>query len=117
MVAAPAEIKEGFWVIKKGASWSTVLTYYNSDDTLVNLAGKTARMVFKPSFGSDTEILELTSSSGITLGGAAGTITLALTTTQTALFKCKTAVFDLQLITGSVVDTIATGEVTISEGV
>ena len=48
-----------------------------------------------------TALADLTSSSGITLGGSAGTIVIKLTDTQTTAITPGPGVWDLELIDGS----------------
>lgn len=102
-----------------------------------NLTGYTARMQVRAKPETTPAILSLTSSAGITLGGAAGTIALALTATQldTATLDLSTitapeawvseelpdggvlrgfgkvGVFDLEIVSGSTVTRILQGQV------
>jgi hypothetical protein len=57
-------------------------------------------MQVRSSFASDTAILNLTSGSGITLGGTAGTILINATATTTAGVATGQYVYDLELVSG-----------------
>lgn len=64
----------------------------------VNLTGWQARMQVRTSVTASSTILNLTNGSGITLGGAAGSIEIHLTATQTAALVAGTFVYDLELV-------------------
>jgi len=57
-------------------------------------------MQVRSSFASDTTILNLTSGSGITLGGTAGTILINATAATTAGVATGQYVYDLELVSG-----------------
>ncbi len=69
----------------RGVSWSLPVTWQNPDLSPVNLTGYTARLEVRrgPLDAPGEVLLALTDASGITLGGAAGTISLALDPTGT----------------------------------
>jgi hypothetical protein len=85
--------------VEQGATWETILTW-KIDAVAVNLTGYTARLQVRTHVGAATTVLSLTSSpaAGITLGGAAGTITLSLTAVQTAALAAGDCVYDLELV-------------------
>jgi len=98
--------------IDQGATYRLRLTYNDPNGSPINLTGMSARMDIRTNIGG-TLILALRSpSSGITLGGAAGTIDIELTADQTALLT-KNAVYDLELVNGSEVTRIVQGSVTL----
>lgn len=106
--------------INQWASFSKVFSWQDSDSNPIDLTGYSARMHVRETKDAVSTIVELTSAdSKITLGGALGTITLALTPAQTqALTPVKGAYYDLLLEDGSgVVTRFAEGRVEISEGV
>jgi hypothetical protein len=70
--------------IDQGANWSLSLTWKDDTGTPVNLTGYTARMQIRKAYNDSTVKLSLTSSSGIVLGGVAGTVAISATKTQTA---------------------------------
>jgi hypothetical protein len=57
-------------------------------------------MQVRDSYDSHTAVLSLTSGSGITLGGTAGSIILEATATTTAGVPSGQYVYDLELVTG-----------------
>lgn len=93
----------------QGASWDYQLTWTTTSGTVttpVDLTGYTARMQVREAHNSTTPILSLTSGSGITLGGTAGTIYLEASATTTAGVAVAGTprdqyVYDLELISGA----------------
>ena len=87
--------------IKQGATLSLTATWKDSAGTAVNLTGYTARMQVRSTYDSSTTILSLTNGSGITLGGAAGTIAITASATVTAALTAPwSGVWDLELVSG-----------------
>jgi Ethanolamine utilization protein EutJ (predicted chaperonin) len=93
---APANLDLFCW---QGANFDYDLTW-RTNGTAVNLTGYSARMQVRTSYDSPTVILGLTSGSGITLGGTAGSIILEASATTTAGVPSGQYVYDLELITG-----------------
>ena len=89
-------------VIEQGSKFNPVLTLTDSTSTLINLTGYTARMQIRETVDAATTIASLTTENGgITLGGAAGTVTLYISGSDTAAFDFEVAVYDLELVDGS----------------
>lgn len=87
--------------IKQGATLSLTATWKDSTGTAVNLTGYTARMQVRATYDSSSTILSLTSGSGITLGGSAGTIAITASATTTAALSAPwSGVWDLELVSG-----------------
>ena len=65
-----------------------MLTLHQGDATspVTNLTNYTATLVVKDKPGDTTPVLTLTTGSGITLGGTAGTITILQSATQTQAY-------------------------------
>ena len=105
-------------LIEQGATFSQVVTYKESG-VAVNLTGYTARMQVRSTLESATSVVELTTAnSRITLGGAAGTITLTISATDTAALTAGRGVYDLELVSGSgIVTRLLQGVCTISRNV
>jgi hypothetical protein len=84
-----------------------------------DISGYTARMQLRRSLADSTILLDLTSGAGqLLVGTANGLVTLTLTATATAALSFATAVYDLELVSGSgVVDRIAQGKITLSKEV
>lgn len=93
---APGILNLEMW---QGASWDYNLTW-TTNGTAVNLTGYSARMQVRDAADSDNVRLSLTSGSGITLGGTAGTILLDASPTVTADIPAGQYVYDLELVTG-----------------
>lgn len=104
--------------IEKGATYNRVITWYAdlAKTELVDLTGFTALLQVRKEEDSPV-ILSLTSSSGITLGGAAGTIEIEITKTQTqALQKFLNAKYQLKLTdSGGSVSRLLEGTFTVDE--
>jgi hypothetical protein len=87
--------------IPQGASFSQQFTWRDENNNPVNLTGYTARLMARESYDSPSAFISLTTSSGITLGGALGTITLSMSATQTAGLPATRGVYDLELVSSS----------------
>jgi hypothetical protein len=105
-------------LIEQGATFSQVITY-KDNGVAVNLQGYTARMQVRSTLESATALIELTTANGrIALGGAAGTITLSISATDTAALTAGRGVYDLELVSGSgIVTRLLQGVATISRNV
>jgi hypothetical protein len=83
-------------------------------NTPVPLAGYTARMQLRSSLASATVIQELTTSNGgITIDTTYNTITILLTAAQTTALSFTTAVYALELVSGTEVVPFCTGSLTL----
>ena len=102
--------------IKQGATLSLTATWRDSAGTAVNLGGYTARAQVRETYASSSAIISLTDTAGITLGGAAGTITLTVSATTTAALTAPWAgVWDLELVSGGgVVTRLLEGAATVT---
>jgi hypothetical protein len=84
--------------IEQGATFSTTITWQAGETPApVNLTGYTARAKLRKDDEGGEVIVSLTTASGITLGGTAGTITLRITDEQTALITAEGGKWDLEL--------------------
>lgn len=103
------------FTIEQGATFNLLLTW-KIDDVPVNITNWTARLQARVDVEDSEVILSLTTANGgITLGGAAGTISLDQTATQTALLPAGDYVYDLELISGvGAVTRLVQGELNIS---
>jgi len=84
--------------LEEGADFSITLTITDSAGTAVDLTGHTAEM----NFSSDRDTaytLQLTHSAGLTMGGTAGTIVVALTDTQVGTLSAAWTKGQYDLIT------------------
>jgi hypothetical protein len=115
------------WV--QGSTFADTFTYKAYDDGTetyvpVDLSGYTARMQVRQEVGESTVLLELTTENGgITLGDAAGTIDLLInaadwdTMTEWEALDWCNAVYDLELVQGTVVTQLMYGSVTVRQEV
>ena len=105
-------------LIEQGATYSQVITYKEAG-VAINLTGYTARLQVRSTLESASTVVELTTANGrIALGGAAGTITLTISATDTAALTAGRGVYDLELVSGSgIVTRLLQGVATISRNV
>jgi hypothetical protein len=96
----------------QGSTFQRIITVTQavSGDTYepVDLTGYSARMQIRKKFGG-TLLIELTDGDGLTLGGAAGTVTIDMTAAQTAEIT-RSGVYDLELVIGSTVTKVLRGQ-------
>lgn len=75
---------------EQGSTFSQTLTWKDATATPINISGYTARMHIKEKYSDATPIATLnTENGGLTLGGAAGTIAIFLSDTDTAAIPSK----------------------------
>ena len=103
--------------IEQGATFALTLTYKDANDSAINLTGYAARMQLRKNINDDTAIVSLTDGSGITLGGAAGTIEITISATTTAGLTATEGVYDIELESGGVVTRLLSGTYTVSREV
>lgn len=88
----------------QGANFDYSLTWTTTSGTVtspVDLTNYTARMQVRDEYTASTAVLSLTSGSGITLGGTAGTILLEASATATAALVSGQYVYDLELVSAA----------------
>ena len=107
-----------YFICDQGATFRKTLTLKESDGSLVNLNGYTARMKIKDEVGG-TLIKSLTSASGggLSIGGSTGNnangeIDILISASDTTSFSAPTtAVYDIETVTsGGIVDRILQGK-------
>lgn len=85
----------------QGATWTLSLAWNDDDGDPINLTGFSAAMQIRQSYAqSATPIVSVSSGSGITLGGAAGTIEVRVPATSTDDIRAGRYVYDLELTSG-----------------
>lgn len=91
------------FVIEQGATFNQTLTLKDSSGTVINLTGYTSgEMDLRENPEATSAIVTLTTAnSGITLGGAAGTVTLLISSTNTANLTAGDGVYDLEITSGN----------------
>lgn len=103
-------------VAYQGASWDYTLTWL-SGGTPIDLTSYTARMQVRETFDSTGSIFSITSGTGITLGGTAGTIYLEASASTTAGWDGtpnKQYIYDLELENAGVVTRLVEGTFTVN---
>lgn len=97
----------------QGATFRYVLTWLE-DDVPKNLTSYTARMQVREHINAATTILSISTDDDITLGGAAGTITIEVAASDTDDINPGLYVYDLELVTGSTVTRLVEGTFMVS---
>lgn len=85
------------FTIEQGAYFERVITYKNEAGTPINLTGYTARLIARKRVGDAAAVINLTSGSGLALGGAAGTITISIADNVTAAYNFNQLIYNLEL--------------------
>lgn len=83
--------------IEVGADFRKSILLEQPAGTPVNLTGYTARMMIRSNYADANPLISLTSSSGITLGGTAGTMEISIPAATTAALSAGLAAYDLEL--------------------
>lgn len=103
---------------EQGSNYGSVVTYEDDSGALVNLTGFTARMQVRTYAGSPIPSLSLANSNGLTLGGAAGTVTIAIPAESLSAVRAGGYVYDLEIQSpGGVVTKLLSGKFTIEQEV
>lgn len=106
--------------IEQGTSISRTFTVTTDGSTPVDLTGYSCRMQIREDTDSKAVIASYNNSNGkLTVSSpASGVLTWTVTNTETAAYKFNTAVYDLEIISGSgIVTRLLQGEVTLSKEV
>jgi hypothetical protein len=85
----------------QGASFDYNLVWNTTQGTAttpVDLTSWSARMQVRTSYDANETVLSLTSGTGITLGGTAGSILIEATPVQTAAISSGQYVYDLEMV-------------------
>lgn len=93
----------------QGATLALQCIYKDAEGDLVDLTGYTARLQVRATHQSTTALLALTDGSGLTLGGAAGTIDVLVNATTTAALKPGDYVYDMEIVSGGTVTRLVEG--------
>lgn len=97
-------------VAEQGATFTRTLTWTDNAGAAIDLTTYTARMHVRVETHSASTVLTLTTENGgISLGGASGTITLQASATTTAALDAGSYVYDLEMVSGSVVTRLVQG--------
>lgn len=99
------------------ATFDQTLTLRNENGNLLDLSGYTAAFQVRQTYSSSTAVISLTQASGITLGGALGTVRIVVTDEATSAIEEGNYVYDLVLTTGGVAKRWLQGKFTLTAGV
>lgn len=83
--------------VDQGSDFSTTITYADDAGDPTDLTGCTAKMQVRRFAGSPAAFLTLSNGNGITLGGALGTIGLAVSGTALSQVPAGLYAYDLEL--------------------
>jgi hypothetical protein len=97
------------FICKQGSTFVRTVTW-SKDGLPVSLTNYTAAMQVRSSYASSTPVVSLTSSSGIALGGNAGTIQITISASATAAIPAGNYVYDLELTSGGTVTRLLEGQ-------
>jgi hypothetical protein len=106
--------------IEQGATFSETLTLRDSNKDLVDLTDYTAKMHVRENIDDTTTLLTsegVSPTITLTLGGVAGTVTIAISDDTTAALSFASAVYDLILISTTETIRLLAGTVTLSQAV
>lgn len=116
-------------VIEQGATYQIELQYKDSNNIPIDLSEYSGRMQIRPSIGSPTSYLYLSSSlqpdgTGLNFSGsngttppASGSIGIFISAISSSLFTFTTGVYDLEIQSGSIVTRLLQGNVQVSKEV
>jgi len=97
-------------ICPQGATFSKRLTW-SIDSVPVNLTGYTAKMQAKDKHGVGCEaVIDITTENGGITLDSLGHINLLVSATETAILHAKDYVYDLELITGTIVYRVIEGK-------
>ena len=120
------------FIIEQGATLDFELAYKDSGSNPIDLTNYQARMQIRPSIGSDTVFLTLSSSlasdgTGLNMAGSdglnpptSGTIGVFISANSSSQLDFNTAVYDLEIATGSTYPTVTRileGEIQLNKNV
>ena len=117
------------FTVEQGSTTSFQVVYKDANGTPVNLSGYHARMQIRETIGSSTIIGRLSSSldtdgTGLNLSGSAGTLPLSsgsigvyISAASSSGFTFDTAVYDLELVTGTTVTRLLQGTIKLDKEV
>lgn len=107
------------FTIEQGVTTSKSFVWKDSEGTVIDLTGYSARMQIRSSIDSTTTLLSATNANGqLVITAAQGKVTLTLTATETAALDFSTGVYDLELVSNAgVVTRLVEGSVTLSKEV
>lgn len=103
-------------VCEQAATFNLQFTI-QTGNTPWDLTSYSATMTVRPFVGANTTTLVLTNGSGITLGGASGTVTVNVNATTTAALEPGRYAYDFVLNSGGTVTRLLEGKFIVTAGV
>lgn len=104
--------------LDQGATYQLVVVYKDDSGNPINLSGYSAYMQLRENFDSTVADLTLsTANGGISIDGPNGEITIQATATQTMTLTSDYYLYDLELVSGSVVTRLLQGQITVNSEV
>ncbi len=94
--------------LPEGEDLAFTVTVYDSTGALVDLTSYTAKMQFKPN-NLGTAVISLSETSGLTLGGVAGTIAVLVPAATTLALEITEGVYDIQINSGTALTIVLGG--------
>lgn len=94
------------FTVERGIQFQKTLTI-TENGAAYDLTNFTAKMQLREQVNSSSALLTLTSGSGLTLGGTAGTIIITIPAAQSNAIDVPKAVYDLQLTNGSSINVLS----------
>jgi hypothetical protein len=104
------------FTLYQGADFDRTFTV-TQGGTALNLTGYSAAMQVREAADSTATLLSLTSGSGITLGGTAGSVAVVITSAQSSAIASGSYAYDLELFSGAQVTRLLQGAVNVSGNV
>jgi len=107
--------------IEQGSTLNLQLLYKDSNNSIIDLTGYSAKMQIKSDYADNSPSLYLTLSSsagsGLTITPVSGTIDILVPADSSSLMTFDTAYYDLEITSGSIVTRILQGTVKVSKQV
>ncbi len=104
------------FTLEQGTTFRRTITWRDQNNALINLTGASAKLQIRDRTTGAT-IKELTQASGLTLGGAAGTIIINISAADSSAWSFDSAKYDLEVTIASEVTRLLSGVVTLSSEV
>lgn len=84
-------------IVEEGSVFELFFEYRDCNEALIDLTGYTAQMQIREAKDDVSFLVEVTETSGITLGGAAGTVLIRIAANITNALNFSKGVYDVEL--------------------